>query len=503
MPRKNLSLEITLVLCALVGAFLLQWVVVTQTEAPKMPEFEVPKSSLGVPTRIAFSTEGMSEENQLGNAVPTEYDKHQSSLGHAPQWDALDAYQYAVSRAEFIHLMSMVYSVGSYWKDWFILEKEHVLIRTHASDLSKNYKLAFKNEVVEVKPKRFWRSKAELGERSDSAPLLGLQIAIDPGHIGGDYAEVEQRRFILKDGVPPIQEGNMTLTVAELLMDQLESLGATVHLLRDKNKPINPFRPQDYYTYAEAKLTSNKSAVTEQSVKREAEKLFYRNGEIRARAQLVNQELKPDIVLCLHFNAGAEPDSENPSLYEKEHFHMILNGAYTQSELAHDDERFQCLLKILQGNHAEEVKLTAAAAASFQAESGLEAYQYMRDSSRAVNVNENPYLWGRNLIANRLYNCPVLYFEPYLMNGKDSYERMQVGDYAALSYVNGKLRPSIYREYVNAVTKGLVNYYTAKDVIDPLVTTLAEEDSNELQNQSEIAPAEAADSNPSSSEIEP
>ncbi|MEO1857664.1 MAG: N-acetylmuramoyl-L-alanine amidase, partial [Rubritalea sp.] len=382
------------------------------------------------------------------------------------QWDDLEAYQYVVSRTEFIHLMDKVYSVGPYWKDWFTLESEHVLIKTHGSDLSKVYTLAFKNEGGEVKPKRFWRSKVELGERSESAPLLGLRIAIDPGHIGGDYAAIEHRRFILKDGDPPIQEGNMTLTVAELLATQLESLGATVHLVRDKNSPVNSFRPQDYYAYAESKLLGNKSAVTEQSVKREAEKLFYRNGEIRARAKLVNQELKPDLVLCLHFNANAEPEPESPKLYKKEHIHMILNGAYTESELAHDDERFQCVLKILQGNHAEEAKLTAAAAASFHAESGLPAYQYASNSSRAVNVNENPYLWGRNLIANRLYECPVLYFEPYLMNGKDSYTRMQVGDYAALRFVNGQLRPSIYREYVNAVTKGLVSYYTAQEELE-------------------------------------
>ena len=366
MPRKNLALEISLVVCALLGAFIVQ-AVITQTKPPKMPEFEISNHSEEALATVEGETVAISENDQPSNAIPVKYDKHQSALGHAPQWDSLDAYQYTVSRAEFIHLMSNVYSVGPYWKDWFTLEAEHVLIKTDGSDLSKTYKLAFKNGVIEAKPKKFWRSKVELGESSESAPLLGLRIAIDPGHIGGDYAEIEHRRFILKDGVPPIQEGNMTLTVAELLVNQLESLGATVHLVRDKNSPVNPFRPQDYYAYAESKLVSNKSAVTEQSVKREAEKLFYRNGEIRARAELVNQELKPDIVLCLHFNADAEPDPKSPNLYEKEHFHMILNGAYTRSELAHDDERFQCVLKILQGNHAEEAKLTAAAAASFHA----------------------------------------------------------------------------------------------------------------------------------------
>ncbi|MFT5882134.1 MAG: N-acetylmuramoyl-L-alanine amidase [Crocinitomicaceae bacterium] len=506
MPRKNLALEISLVVCALLGAFILQ-AVVSQSKPPKMPKFEASHYSKETLEIVVGETVAISENHQPSNAIPVKYDKHQSALGHAPQWNSLDAYQYTVSRSEFIDLMRNVYSVGPYWKDWFTLEAEHVMIKTHASDLSKTYKLTFRNEVVEAKPKKFWRTKAELGESSESAPLLGLRIAIDPGHIGGDYAEIEHRRFILKDGVPPIQEGNMTLTVAELLVNQLESLGATAHLVRDKNSPVNPFRPQDYYAYAVSKLVSNEFTVTEQSVKREAEKLFYRNGEIRARAELVNQELKPDIVLCLHFNANAEPDPEEPSLYEKEHFHMILNGAYTQSELAHDDERFQCVLKILQGNHAEEALLTAAAAASFHAESGLPPYQYISNSSRAVNIDGNPFLWARNLIANRLYDCPVLYFEPYLMNGKDSYTRMQIGGYSGLGFVNGKLRPSIYREYVNAVTKGLVDYYTAEvavekspevlvedpQVIDPLVESVAESNSKELNNQQEEASSEAVE----------
>jgi hypothetical protein len=54
----------------------------------------------------------------------------------------------------------------------------------------------------------------------------------------------------------------------------------------------------------------------------------------------------------------------------------------------------------------------------------------------------------------------VLFYEPYLMNGADSHARINQGDYEGLRYLNGMLRPSIFREYVNAVTEGLVNYYS-------------------------------------------
>lgn len=459
MPRKNLALEITLVICALIAAFIVQ-AIIAQTKPPQMPEF----AEKTMPVELS-DDEGHVVATELDDEkpllrIPSSYDPHQSLLGEAPDWSQLDRYQYCVSKNDFLDLIENVYTVGDDWKQWFVVNEDHVLVRMSAAEPEKNYKLAFLTDIVEGKSERFWRKKSELVERTEDRPLAGIRIAIDPGHIGGNFAHVEERRFVLNEGAPPVQEGNMTLNVASILIDQLEVLGATVSLIRDTNEPVNPFRVEDYFEYAEAKLTHQKSAISKDSLQRASAKLFYRNGEIRARSILVNHDLKPDLVLCLHFNASAQRDPENVELDGNEHFHMILNGAYTKGEIAHDDERFKMMLKIVQGVHAEEAALSKFAAASFVGETEMEPYQYAANSSRAVNVDGNPYLWARNLLANRLYDCPVVYFEPYLQNGKDSYVRMQMGDYQGLRYVNGKMRPSIYREYVNSVTKGLVAYYT-------------------------------------------
>ena len=45
-------------------------------------------------------------------------------------------------------------------------------------------------------------------------------------------------------------------------------------------------------------------------------------------------ELKPDIVLCLHFNAEGWGDPLQPQLVPNNHFHLILNGAYMDQEVA-------------------------------------------------------------------------------------------------------------------------------------------------------------------------
>jgi hypothetical protein len=87
----------------------------------------------------------------------------------------------------------------------------------------------------------------------------------------------------------------------------------------------------------------------------------------------------------------------------------------------------------------------------------LPPYIYTSDS--AINVGGSPYIWARNLLANRLFECPVIYLEPYVMNNQEVVDRVQLGDYAGRRNINGTPRESIYREYVRGVVDGIVAYY--------------------------------------------
>ena len=69
----------------------------------------------------------------------------------------------------------------------------------------------------------------------------------------------------------------------------------------------------------------------------------------------------------------------------------------------------------------------------------------------AQAVGGNPYVWARNLLANRLYRCPVVFLEPYVMNSQEVWERVQAGDYEGERVIAGSLRKSIYREYADAL----------------------------------------------------
>ena len=115
------------------------------------------------------------------------------------------------------------------------------------------------------------------------------------------------------------------------------------------------------------------------------------------------------------------------------------------------------LIKLLSGTHREELGVSEAVSKSLAAATGLPPFTY--HSSNAHPASSNPYLWVRNLLANRLFECPVVYCEPYVMNNSAVFNRVQLGDYPGRRNVGGVMLPSIYREYADAVAQGLADYY--------------------------------------------
>ncbi len=386
-----------------------------------------------------------------------------SALADPPNWPALEAYQQTISREEFERLLTTVFTTSDSWRKFIEIDDSEVRIQTNDSAQGEIYHLRFATKDGEKSAPRHWRTAAELPPTVPEKPLAGLRIAIDPGHIGGEWAKMEERWLVVGTGTP-VCEGDMTLLVAQLLKPKLEALGATVSLIREKPEPVTPIRPASLEGLAKEISPSNASA---DQIRRAAERLFYRTAEIRARAELVNHTLKPDLVLCLHFNAEPWGNPNQPTLIDRTHNHLILNGGYTNDEVALADQRFALLEKILQHTHAEEVLVGTTVAEAFTKITGLPPYLYPPEAHNARSVDNNPYLWARNLLANRLYDCPVVYLEPYVMNSTIDYPRFQAGDYEGLREIGGKMQPSIFREYANSVAQGLQDYYKQARRIEP------------------------------------
>ena len=382
-----------------------------------------------------------------------------SRLADAPDWSTLDPWQGSITREDFVSELDAVFTTSGAWQQWFQLDDSGVAIDTGID--AQPYHLAFAAEPDarhDAQRARHWRRADEMEATAPERPLAGVRIAIDPGHIGGQWAKIEARWFQIGDD-DPVHEGSMTLLVAKKLKPQLEALGAEVILVRKSNEPVTADRPASFLSLAK-KEDPNASQKL-------AETLFYRTAEIRARAEKVNQSIVPDLVLCLHFNAASWGDPENPRLVANNHLHLITHGAYMDGELAYADHRYHLTKHLVTRIHDTEKTLASSVVQAFLELNELPPYRYEPFSRRAVMIDDNPYLWARNLLANRLYHAPVVFLEPYVMNSHEDYARIQAGDYAGTRFIADKHRPSIFQEYADAVTMGLKQHYLAARPIQP------------------------------------
>jgi len=391
-------------------------------------------------------------------------------LGNKPRWNVLEHYQETITRDEFAHLINDVYGTHGFAPDLIEIKDDAARILMNR-DAQKFFTLKFAASDSAQKPvPRLWRPAKSLSPIKGDVPLLNLKIALDPGHLGGKWAKMEERWFQAGNS-KPVQEGDLTLRVAQLLATRLRALGAKVSFVRSNDEPTTGKRPDDFRELARKILIKNgvpepradildpTDSVKEQTIRWQSEILFYRYSEIRRRAAQVNFKLHPDLVLCLHFNAEGWGDPSSPMLTDANHLHLLVNGSYLAEELEFDDERFEMIRRLLSRAYDEELPLADTIAAAMARETGLPPYAYPTTNS-TTKVGSSGYVYARNLLATRLYRCPVVYCEPYVMNSKDVFARIQAGDYEGTRNINGVERKSIFLEYADSVADGLVEYYS-------------------------------------------
>ncbi len=393
-----------------------------------------------------------------------------SALADLPDYRRLDPYQETMTREEFSASLEHLYAPHGGWQEFIRLDPDAAVIRKTSVPLDDLYTLRFapSDSTRKPLPMAYWRPRAALppAER----PLDGVKIALDPGHLGGRWAQLEERWFQI-GAAPPVMEGEMTLQVARLLAARLRAQGATVTLVRDGDEPTTPLRPADLADAAARQLAEQGVEHPRQTFDGPADPerqfsipwtsdVLFTRADIRARGERVNDAIRPDLVVCLHFNAEAWGDPAKPALVDKSHFHVLINGCYGPDEIAKDDVRFEMLLKLLNRSASEELAVAESVAPALAAATKLPPYQYK--GQNAVRVGKSPALWARNLLANRLYTCPVVYIEPYVMNSPEVFARVQAGDYEGTREYGGVQKPSIFREYADAVAAGLAAYYQGR-----------------------------------------
>ena len=395
----------------------------------------------------------------LGYAVESRTDEGTSD------WRRLEVFSGDLSAARFGHLLDTLYSPDGGYRNWVHVDDTEVRIKESGGEASGEAIVCFSlGSGDRTEARRYWRTRSEIRVVDSARPLAGVRIGLDPGHIGGAYALMEERSFQI-DGGLPIREGDLTLMVARILGEKLVRLGAGVWLVREDASPVTEKRPEDLRDIAASRLEQSGSVeanaspeIREEAVEKMSEWLFYRVSEIQSRAKKVNVEIQPDFVIALHFNAAAGPDGPaDVQAVDENHLHIIVNGAYLGRELDDDRIRNAMFFKLFQQTAKEEIPFAEAIADAMAEATGLPAFSYA--GPNALQVGKNPYVWARNLMANRLYECPVIYLEPYVLNNREVISRVIAGDFEGEKMVAGKMRKSLFREYADGVVAGILRYY--------------------------------------------
>jgi N-acetylmuramoyl-L-alanine amidase len=385
-------------------------------------------------------------------------------LGKVPTWSRLDSYQRTITRGEFQRQINGVFSLdGAFWK-FTEMGEESVRIYADTTRTVPLYELYFAREEAERRPRpnSFFPENAPR-KVDPSKPLLGMKICLDPGHLGGEWSRKEERYFRLGTD-NPVEEAALNLLTCEQMAPRLENLGATVVWTKRNFDPCTSYRPSDLRSEALKALSDANEwpkhpapqEKLESLILHRAELLFYRVAEIHGRSARVERQ-KPDLTVCVHYNAAEWGRPDQPTLVETSRLVYFVNGAYSETELGYEDEKYELLLRLLDGTHALEQAATESVAARM-VETFRMSPEIYKGSKTIVHVGTHPYVFARNLLANRIYRGPVVFAEGPYMNAKDAYARIQAGDFEGEREINGQNQKSIFRDYADAVVQGVVDY---------------------------------------------
>jgi N-acetylmuramoyl-L-alanine amidase len=403
-------------------------------------------------------------------------------------WHRLDSFQGTMTRDDFETLLRRVYDPYDASSAVSEISDEEILIYPGiegAFNGLPQYRFRFAPKTAHAEigestwdrtPRRY-RTPEEFRAipKKRERPLEGLRVAVDPGHIGGMWAKMEQRSVSYRRE-PPIQEGDLTLKVAKMLKPRLEALGAQVFLVRSTADPVTPHRPEHFVEEARAilmdkarsekeRMAIEKAPPDSERISKLAELLFFRASEIEERATKINTQFQADVSLALHFNATA--GSGAGRLVSSNRNVFFVHGAYSWDEALLPAQSRRMVEKLLEGSLPIEIELAAAIAQAFDERTGYPPVMYGDSKNTRAVLRHNYFIVARNLAANRMINGPVVFCEPYFMNDRITFRRLLAGDYeGAREFPDKKLYPSIFREYVNALVDGLVAVYGPPEV-DP------------------------------------
>jgi len=393
-----------------------------------------------------------------------------------------DAYQETVSYQEVFEKINRYVKHDHNIEPYYTLTHAGLYIFASHDDKQHNKPEFVLRFGTRVKPKSFVFKRGD----DRSKPLHGLRVAIDPGHLGGDMARVEER-FI--DMIHPVKktriqfaEGDLTLWTAQILRSYLVKVGATVFVTREKRgQPVcrqsfaewcvqefgvtqeddwlsssvqekllryvatlSPGRQKEFTERLES-AEKQSSQLNIQYIKQALFRLGYNVRDLQARAQKINA-FNPHITIVMHYNANGQSSDVSSDDYNL----TFIPGSFLKGELASQSARYEFVRMLVTDDIDESLYLSQSVVKRMETllhVPTMKSPSYLKDNVLFVQ----PGIYCRNLILTRLIHGPLCYGETLIQNNLKEAELLGTNDFDC----EGIMVPSRVADVARAYFEGV------------------------------------------------
>jgi len=334
---------------------------------------------------------------------------------------------------------------------------DHILLTDEAFYLFANRKMkqSFQPEFI----LKLAASKCNHTPSTASKPTSfnGLRIAIDPGHLGGDFAVLEERYVKMFATRPAaakenifFKEGTLALLTALLLKEWLEADGAIVYLTKDKEGQA--VYEKSFFEWLAIEGYKHRASLRDLFSK-------YNRLDLFARANKINA-FRPHLTLIIHYNAhgiNRKPHTEEnyPTAYN---FNMVfIGGSFCSGELKNSSDRYEFVRLLLTDDIDQSVHLCEHVIQQLCEKLDVlpvnppqHPISYLKLNSLYIKKG----IYARNLALTRHVHGPLCYGESLCQDHEEECIRLNAKDLE----VNGIRGPKRVEQVARAYYEALQSY---------------------------------------------
>lgn len=327
--------------------------------------------------------------------------------------------------------------------------------------------------------------QAEFGAKSKSKGkdnILGLKIAIDPGHMGGDFWDRQTGKYVQDPQGRKISEGLLNLQTAILLKQEFEKLGAIVKLTHER---IQPVASQDWQKFnlseiAKSELAENihskwflqlvsannsdeamlKSFEQSQSLRQlfsesSRSDYFIKRLDLWARSISI-EEFHPDVTLIIHYDVAEAKGLGVVNPKAPRQTKAFVVGGYQSDEMGSRKSRaFLARHMLDEASYQRSILLSRNIVSQLHGRLQLS----LPTAADAESYVIEPGVFARNLLVPRYLTTPaVSYLECLFYDNPTDFNLLINGRHEL--QIDGKM--TFYSDHlvsiVTAIRNGLMSY---------------------------------------------